>query len=61
MWFGILIGFVVVGAILGSLADDGKGDGCLGGALIGLFEGGSCLLNLFILLAMVALAAWIFG
>lgn len=62
MWFWILVAFVIVGAILGSLSDkDGKGDGCLTGALMGLFQGGSCLINLLFLLGLVILACWMFG
>lgn len=61
MWIFILIGFVVVGAILGAMADDGKGGGCLAGGLMGLIEGGGCLVQLFILFVIVALACAIFG
>lgn len=62
MWFWILVFFVVVGAILGGLADeDGKGGGCLAGAFMGLLHGGSCLVQLLILLGMVMFACWIFG
>lgn len=54
--------FVVGGAILGGLGDkDGKGEGCLAGAFIGLLQGGSCLVQLLILLGMVMLACWVFG
>lgn len=62
MWFWILIAFVVIGAILGGLSDEkGDGEGCLIGAIMGLFQGGRCLLELLILLGLVALACWIFG
>lgn len=62
MWFWILVIFVVGGAILGGLGDkDGKGEGCLAGAFIGLLQGGSCLVQLLILLGMVMLACWVFG
>ena len=62
MWIWILVAFVVVGAILGTLSDkDGKGEGCFAGALMGLLQGGGCLLQLLILLAMIALACWVFS
>jgi len=60
MWIWILIGFVVVGAIIGLLSE-GNGEGLLGGALMGLVEGGGCLIRLLITAGIVLLAFSIFG
>lgn len=61
MWFWILLAFVIGGAILGAISDDGNGEGCMLGALAGLMEGGGCLLQLFFLFVMFLIACWIFG
>ncbi len=61
MWIWIIIIFVVGGAILGFISSEGEGKGCLFGAFAGLLEGGSCLLQLFFVFLVVALACWIFG
>lgn len=61
MWIWILLIFIIGGAILGALSDDGDGKGCLVGALAGLFEGGSCLFQLFLLFLAILFACWIFG
>lgn len=63
MWIWILIIFVVGGALLGFLSsnDKDKGDGCLGGALIGLIQGGSCLFQLLMLFLTIMFVIWIFS
>lgn len=62
MWIWILLGFIIVGAIIGGLtSDDDKGQGCLFGALGGLIEGGGCLIRLLLLLGLISLACWIFS
>ena len=63
MWIWILIIFVVGGALIGFLTsdDEKRGEGCLGGALAGLFQGGGCLIQLLIYLLMIMLAIWIFS
>ena len=62
-WLVILIIFVVGGAIIGFLFSDDKdkGSGCLTGALAGLFQGGSCLIQLLFYILMFMIAVWIFS
>ena len=61
MWIWIIIAFVVLGAILGTLADDGKGGGCLIGAFEGLMKGTGCVIELFLLFLLVMFACWLFS
>lgn len=58
MWFWIILGFVVIGAVIGAFS--GEEGGCLTGALAGLFEGGSCIVRLLITAGVVLLAIALF-
>lgn len=61
MWIWIIIIAAVIGAIWGSINDDGKGEGAAAGGCAGAMLAGNCLFRLAITAISIIAVIWLFG